>query len=280
MKNMFKKAIVLIPTHTSHLSPFEKISLQQCYKVLSRHSIKLLCPQGMDVSEYRKIAGNIDTIFFEPTAFNSVHAQNQARLMPKLYEKISEFEYLLLYELDAFVFRDELDLWVNKGYDYVGAPWPDGCWFRKNYKTACVGNSGFSLRKISSILRALHSFSLLERPKDLIDQFMHYNLEKKIRDFPNLALNLIGARNNTFYLFNNWGYNEDIFWGLFANRNFPWFRVAPFQDSIKFSIELKPELLFKLNDEKLPFGCHAWARHNIEFWRPFIEREGYNLPKK
>ena len=59
----------------------------------------------MDVSEYRKIAGNIDTIFFEPTAFNSVHAQNRARLMPKLYEKISEFEYLLLYELDAFVFR-------------------------------------------------------------------------------------------------------------------------------------------------------------------------------
>ena len=30
---------------------------------------------------------------------------------------------MLIYQLDAYVFKDELLNWANKGYDYIGAPW-------------------------------------------------------------------------------------------------------------------------------------------------------------
>lgn len=29
----------------------------------------------------------------------------------------------------------------------------------------------------------------------------------------------------------------------------------------------------------LPFGCHWWHRLNYQYWRPIIERYGYQLPK-
>ena len=28
---------------------------------------------------------------------------------------------------------------------------------------------------------------------------------------------------------------------------------------------------------RLPFGCHDWHR-KLDFWRPFIEAQGYRLP--
>jgi hypothetical protein len=86
-----------------------------------------------------------------------------------------------------------------------------------------------------------------------------------MRAFPDLTI-----ANNTFWLLNNFSQHEDIFWGLFAKRNFDWFKVAPFEESRKFSIELNPRPLFRLNGDKLPFGCHAWQKYDPEFWGPHI----------
>ena len=47
-----------------------------------------------------------------------------------------------------------------------------------------------------------------------------------------------------------------------APKNFPWFKVASFDEARKFSFECNPRKLFELNQNQLPFGCHAWQKHD------------------
>ena len=44
--------IILIIAHKQHLSPTEKASLKQCFKVLGKYPIRFICPQGLNVNEY------------------------------------------------------------------------------------------------------------------------------------------------------------------------------------------------------------------------------------
>ena len=79
------------------------------------------------------------------------------------YSAFREYDYMLLYQLDAFVFKNELLYWCNKNYDYIGAPWIASkqtllkkieLQFKSKRKQKRaeiffkVGNGGFSLRRI------------------------------------------------------------------------------------------------------------------------------------
>ena len=57
------------------------------------------------------------------------------KILPFLYERYAAYEFMFTYELDAFVFKDELEKWCEQGWDYIGAPWFDG------YNNLCVGVS-------------------------------------------------------------------------------------------------------------------------------------------
>jgi hypothetical protein len=187
----------------------------------------------------------------------------------------SKFEFVLFYELDAFVFRDELDSWCDANYDYIGAPWFEGfanCSSQSPF--IGVGNGGFSLRKISSALRVLRSFSYVLRPHELLfgDGYYDKFIREKgapARTWAELLKNLTFA-NNTFWRCNDFRWNEDLFWGVFVPRSFPWFRVAPFEKARKFSVEYNPIQMYKLNNKHMPFGCHAWLRSDFDFWLPHL----------
>jgi len=43
-------------------------------------------------------------------------------MSPAFYDAFKAFDYILIYQLDAFVFRDELEYFCSLGYDYIGAP--------------------------------------------------------------------------------------------------------------------------------------------------------------
>jgi hypothetical protein len=141
---------------------------------------------------------------------------------------------MLIYQPDAFVFRDELDYGCSKGYDYIGAPWFIGLDSPKTpFKFLGVGNGGFSLRKISS----------------------HYNISASY------SFKII------FKILKN-----------FSTISLTGFIIRPTaEEALLFSFEVKPELMFELNNNHLPFGCHAWVKYNQEFWQPFIESYGYEL---
>jgi hypothetical protein len=164
---------------------------------------------------------------------------------------------------------------MAKQYDYIGAPWKRG-WdsAEEDSPFIGVGNGGFCLRKVKSHLRVLKSFSYINKPSFLAKSWFNRNLRHKLSSVPSVVLDLT-LRNNTYFLFNNYRGNEDVFWGQVAFENFNWFNVAPIDEAIKFSFELHPHSLFLKNQENLPFGCHGWWKYDFEFWKPFILKEGY-----
>ncbi|MFV0144747.1 hypothetical protein OBJ68_05330 [Empedobacter falsenii] len=251
--------VVVIPIYKSILSSDEIISLEQCFKILGQHEIRFVAPLGLDVSEYQsRLNKEMKVEFFEPNYFTNIRGYNQLMLSLEFYTRFKAYEYMLIYQLDCFVFRDELDYWCKQGYDYIGAPWLDYSFYNKSrieknkflirrflnktnkYTTRDVlvnrvGNGGFSLRKIAACINTLK-----EKPKNITDKFR--------------------LSNNTNSLF-----NEDVFWSIEASKlKKPNYKIAS-----KFSLDTAVEIGIRLNNNKLPFGCHAWHK-NYKSWKNYI----------
>jgi hypothetical protein len=68
----------------------------------------------------------------------------------------------------------------------------------------------------------------------------------------------------------NYTLNEDLFWSDRAKLFYPNFKTAPVDVALHFSFERFPRYCFQKNGNQLPFGCHAWARWDREFWEPYL----------
>lgn len=231
---MYHEVGVVIPYYHCDLKETEKISLEQCMKILRKYPIIFVVPDDMNETDYPAIPN----VLFEVVPKEwllSVVSYNQMMLRKEFYERFEEYKYILIYQLDAFVFSDRLMEMCQYGYDYIGAPWLEGFYYYVTAKRCIwrVGNGGFSLRNVRSVLKLLK----MGEQKD-------------------------------FKL------NEDIFYAISDSRDF---RVAPLEIALKFSFEQQVEKCYQQNHSKLPFGCHAWERYNLEFWKPYIEANGYTI---
>jgi hypothetical protein len=272
-------AVILVIVHKAEPSSFERVSLIQCGKVFTRRRIVFICPEGLDVSEYRQLCPSADVEFIDPSWQKDYAQFNRLKVVPLLYEKFSSYQYILFYEPDAFVFRDELDKWCAEDYDYLGAPWFEGFSSKEGEGNFMgVGNGGFSLRKISSHLKVLNTFSLVTSVSENLAKRSKYGVtvKDKVKHTVGFLLDLT-IRNNTHKWFNNFAGYEDQFWGMKVAKKFEWFRVPDYPQAAAFAFEMQPRRLFELNGNQLPFGCHAWWKYDLEFWKPHIERFGFNL---
>ena len=117
-------AVVLIPVYKTEPSANEKRSLRQALKVLSFHDIRFVCPKGLDMSSYDKIVSYaLPKERFAKKFFDGIQGYNLLMTDVSFYRHFSEYEYMLIYQLDAWVFSDQLAQWCAKGYDCVAAPW-------------------------------------------------------------------------------------------------------------------------------------------------------------
>lgn len=256
-------AAIVIPIYKAKLNNLEEISLKRCFDILGKHPIYIVKPNHLNL--YQFDLKNAKIISFNDEYFSSVEGYNKLMLSAIFYEAFLNFNYILIYQLDALVFCDELLEWCNKGYDYIGAPWlmcgdyPDLVKKLKNNLLAYlhtkynkkiknsdlpsdrqfenkVGNGGFSLRNP-------HKFhKLCQSERTLIDVYLNKNFHR---------------------------FNEDIFWGVEINRKQHRLKIPNYKKAVFFSIENSCEFGFELTKGKLPFGCHAWDKH-LEFWRPLF----------
>lgn len=162
-------AAVLIPIYKNELSRSEQISLQQCKKILDRYAVILVAPQTMKI-ENRELAG-LPVERFPQSFFDGISGYNQLMLSKEFYQRFERYEYILVYQLDAFVFSDRLQHFCELGYDYIGAPWLQGYRYITGLERRYlhVGNGGFSLRKISAFLRILNEETVkgADEPEDI-----------------------------------------------------------------------------------------------------------------
>ena len=263
---------VVIPVHSANPSPAELTSFRQCFKILGEHSIKVLMPTGLNLEIYEGHVNKFERVGVDPVWLSSVEHYNRLKKNELFYDLFNAYDFVLTYELDAYVFKNELQDWCKKDFDYIGAPWFEGWHEAGGAKNLIgVGNSGFSLRKTSK------STSMLKRILQ-IKYIYKFCLCKNKRS--NTLFTFLMSFLKGYFKITNTGLlprlvdfnrdNEDFFWCMLVGKTFSDFTIAPVNEAIKFSFEANPALLFEQNDRQLPFGCHAWERYDPVFWKEHI----------
>lgn len=228
--------VVVIPVYKKDLTPAESLSLVNCLRVLRRRRICLVCPEDLDTQEYDRIAGRtLDKEVFASHYFKGLSGYNDLMTSNEFYRRFSDFEFMLVHQLDAWVFRDALADWCGRGIDYVGAPW-----FEKHLDHECgvdfwcVGNGGFSLRRISRFIAATEN------------------------GFANRVMKAKKLWEDSLYSF-----------GL-ANTHFA-MRIPNPIAALNFAYERSPEFCHQENGGQLPMGCHGWEHTQpVNFWPSLI----------
>ena len=259
---------VVIPLYTLKLSETELLALRQCFKVLGRHDIAIIKPKSLDLSPLPEMIGgepHYRVEEFDDSYFAGREGYNRLMLSPDLYSRFLDSRYIFIHQSDVYVFRDELEQWCQRGYDYIGAPWlpaegdvsgwnlPRRAIYMMRRlmgkrKSSChpinlkyrVGNGGCSLRHT----RHLHDAAL------------------KLAD----TLSRIASDTSTSENF------EDVVWSVRINELSPGtLQVAPYQEAVFFSVESHPTMAMRLTGGQLPMATHAFARRrNRAFWKQHI----------
>lgn len=268
-----KRCIIVIPIYKRTPDLSELASFRQVLRVLHQHDIALVTYRELDISVYLNEAQSFEKVlkieYFDSSYFASVAGYNRLCLDASFYHRFLPYEYMLIYQLDAWVFRDELEYWCNQGCDYIGAPWFTEWGQYEDGETLWrVGNGGFSLRKI----RFLYKLLSYKWPISCYLDFKH-----GITVFFKSLLKSMGYHNTIKWLINT-GMNEDDLITLLSEM--PTKRVLSPQVpnteiAAKFSFEKSPSYLYKLCGNRLPFGCHAFLKYEYEcFWREHITVRG------
>lgn len=248
---------VVIPLYKVSPTKYDLISLDQCFKTLSEFPIIAVKPHGLSLDSYNYSFSKV--ISLEDENFKNIAAYNRLMMSASFYSLFSEYDYILIHQTDAFVFKNELTKWCLKGYDYIGAPWLlkkasllrsakrfvyNKLGIPKRYHLENkVGNGGFSLRKVALFREYCETFS------------------NEIE----LYLSKIGSI-----------FNEDVFWSIEVNKKGGEMSIPHYDEAVFFSIENDPLYAMKLTKGGLSFGCHAWEK-NIGFFGPIIRKYGYRI---
>lgn len=237
---------IVIPIYQAALSDAEKASLDQCMQVLGHYPINIVKPRSLDLTKIKAAYPSVNFVSFDDAYFTGTAGYNKLLISLDFYKTFLAYEYILIYQLDAYVFKDDLVAWCNAGYDYIGAPSlhdpqydalpasSQGKFAEALGSNRIVLNGGLSLRKIPALIRYLKIY-------------------------------------NFFYP--AWLGNEDMLFSQEATRLIPmklFLRTPKWQEALRFSFEKSPAASFEITDHELPFACHAWERYDPAFWTPYI----------
>ena len=254
------------------LTESQEVSLRHLRHFLGNHNIYLVAPTGA-----RLHIDGIKTMHFRPRCFGSAAAHGLLLMRKGFYKKFRKYEHVMFYHLDSLVFGDELKEWCDKPYDYIGAPWfrcEDSPWVDRPR----VGNGGFALLRVAKAIDALEARHRYDRSSRCIDWYVTWvpeiianRIEYLAHKFPKskLLTRLVEERRRFMDPSSN-NRNNDIFWSDMAKYYFPDFRVAPFDEGLRFAFEVSPRKCFEMNNGRMPFGCHAWERYDRSFWEPYL----------
>jgi len=257
------RAVIVVPIYKETLNAFEEISLKRCLEVFRDREICYVAPWGLRIPAL-PTGQNLEVERFDASYFGSQQDYNRLMVAVDFYRRFENYEFMLIYQLDAYVFRDELDFWCKRGWDYIGAPWFEG-----DRMEPMAGNGGFSLRRIPAFIsilglghRRLKSFGEVAQENKRISPAS--------RRAYTVSRNYLSRANRVRAYLTNPGFNEDRFYSYTAPRLDSNFKVADSRTGIPFSFEVRPRDLYAMNDDSLPFGCHAYEKYDPDFWELHI----------
>ena len=266
------RVAVVVPQHRFPLMEEERISLRHLRKHLGRFDRYVIGPDALpdELPDFRLRR-------FSHDYFTSPNGYNRLLMTREFYRAFAAYEYILIYQFDCLVFSGDLEPWCRKNWDYVGAPWFRG-W--KNDPTGGfwkVGNGGLSLRNVAGSLAVLDSRRPFHDPEARGKETRFFKSSPRLRALVcrvKTKFHQHGYKNSVRWrigeLCEHPECHEDMFWSLDARVFRPEFRIPEPREALPFSFEMAPRYCFKENSERLPFGCHAWARYDRAFWEPYL----------
>lgn len=257
----WKKKSVVVTFVWRDMNLKEWCSFRQGVKILGSHPFVVIHPQSYSIDYLIEMYHGITPMALPDENFQSIETYNKMMLSPWFYSLFSDYDYMLIYQIDAYVFSDQIDYWASMGYDYIGAPWMlndnlyeriigqwitrllQRCPIRNNHVHSAhlfhqVGNGGFSLRRICKMKEIMvknHDFimSLSGKHESQEDVVISILLKKK------------------------------------ENLKIPSWRLA-----LYFSFEKAPAWCLELTHYAFPFGCHDTNSHYWNsFWKYYISLE-------
>ncbi len=240
---MKDRLAVVIPIYRDRFQPLEEFGIDYSLARLVGRKLFFAAPATLDLSYYAERYSHVSVVRFGEMFFENVAAYSELLLNFQFYQRFDQFEFTLILQPDAIIFRDDLDYWTGRPYDYVGAPWPTPMTLRINTRpfsdelartvSTHVANGGLSLRRNDACVKLLLEY---QGAKDLwVRKKMH----------------------------------EDLFFGCMGalSKHF----VLPTEMVCSmFSIDQSPEYYHALNGGILPMGAHAWWSRSPEFWKPHV----------
>lgn len=272
---------VVIPVYLPTLSHTEVISLTQCLRVLKKYTITLVTHREVDISKYQNLflqeKKPFKVTYFDRSNFESVFSYSKLLLSRIFYARFAEYDYILIYQLDGFVFRDELTDWCKKGYDYIGAPWFKH--YGVNYEGNelwKVGNGGVSLRKVSTFLNAFDQPFPFKSSWFFIGSMRKNAFLSQLLRTLKMLFVLTFARKTVEYILQHYTderVNEDCFWAEAFQGTSLKLNIPDILTGARFCLEKKPSYTYERIGNQLPFTCHAFEKYEYEtFWKDIIER--------
>lgn len=246
-KRLLYKAAVVIPVYKERLSLTEEISLKQLRRTLGPYHKFFILPEGLKV-DFGGLEEGFKFKEFPREFFADTKSYSRLLLQEDFYKCFKKYEYILIHQLDAFVFDDRLLEFCFKGYDYIGAPCPkfDLIW---HLMEARVGNGGLSLRKVDSCRK------LLSRHRDLLTSHAYRGV------------------------FNS---NEDVFFG-YAGRHLSDFKVPDVRTALDFAMQDNIQHRLDGGSIESPFGIHGFNKIRASMWRDVLvwqyEYPSYSIEK-
>lgn len=228
-----EECCVVVPVYKKNPVFFEQASLMQCVRVLGqRYDICLVAPFGLDLSGYTSLCPGykFKVKRFAKDFFNGITGYNQLCKRWEFYNAFNDYQFMLIYQLDCWIFSDNLEYFISLGHDYIGAPWFELDTEKNEARLTKCGNGGFSLRRIDKFIE------LCKKHEDVAD---------------------------------NESVPEDVFFSTNCDGEI---NVSPVDVGREFSFEVGPTILFKMNNNKLPMGCHKPFLFQFkEFWKDYIK---------
>ncbi|MDR2491175.1 MAG: hypothetical protein LBD20_07225 [Spirochaetaceae bacterium] len=266
------KCGVVIPVYRQNLLETEVISLKQCCKQLADYPIIIITYKTLHIAEYIKILEeyniNYKIEYFSKMCFEGTAGYSALMFSDKFYKRFLCYEYILIYQLDAYIFTSNLDYWLEQGYDYIGGPALKEIRHTLEFKWTEYFNGGFCLRKTELFYRLCFTNTIKFNK-------VYCSLLQKNRSSKSMFVNICLTALYVFIRFimqlsNITPKSEDFIWSDIIKQKG---KAPSFNTALEFSFDNYPQYAFVLNNGKLPFGCHAWdVFYPYEFWKKYIEK--------
>jgi hypothetical protein len=273
-----KRVAVVVPvSNRVELTPSERVSLHHLRRHLDHYDKYLVAPEGLPLALDGFLIKRFPVSFF-----GSADNYKRMVLSRGFYEAFADYEYMLTYHLDALVFSDDLIKWCDRGYDLVGPPWvahPDSPTHGTIYEGK-IGNTGFCLKKVQTFLDLFGSTKLAPGQLQRWRRGLGHQIRTGGWHNPLNLLKVLDPRANGITAdVADWKWSEERFLLARATHYLPEFRTPSVQEALEFAFEVVPKYCYELNQDRLPFGCHAWERYDPKFWEPFVMRHHEPLDK-